>query len=54
MLAPNLYNFVSGTTIPSAVTKLLFKGREQYEIFQTERFLDHSKTRHTKLLSQSQ
>ena len=47
MLAPNLYNFVSGTTIPSTATNKILNcylhGKEQYEIFRTERFLDQSK-----------
>ena len=46
MLAPNLYNFVSGTTVSLTVTKKILTsylhGEEQYEIFRTERFLDQS------------
>ena len=47
MLAPNLYNYVSGTTIPSTATNKMLNcylhEKEQYEIFRTERFLDQSK-----------
>ena len=47
MLAPNLYNFVSGTTISSTAAKKVLNcylhGKEQYEIFRPERFLDQSK-----------
>ena len=47
MLAPNLYNFVSGATIPSTVTKKILNcyldGKEQYGIFRTDRFRDQSK-----------
>ena len=47
MLASNLYNFVSGTTIPSAVTKKILNccshRKEHYETFPTEHFLDQSK-----------
>ena len=47
MLALNLYNFVLGTTIPSAATNKVLScyihGKEQHEIFRTQRFLDQSK-----------
>ena len=45
MFAPNLYNFVSGTT--STATNMILNcylhRKEQCEIFRTERFLDQSK-----------
>ena len=47
MLVPNLYNFVSGTAIPSTATNntlnCYLQGKEQYEIFRTEHFIDQSK-----------
>ena len=47
MLAPKLYNFASGTTIPSTATNMILNcylpGKEQCEIFRTECFLDLSK-----------
>ena len=47
MLVPNLYNFASGTAIPSTATSNILncylQGKEQYEIFRTEHFIDQSK-----------
>ena len=47
MLVPNLYNFVLGTAIPSTATNNILncylQGKEQYEIFRTEHFIDQSK-----------
>ena len=47
MLVPNLYNFVLGTAIPSTATNntlnCYLQGKEQYEIFRTEHFIDQSK-----------
>ena len=47
MLVPNLYNFASGTAIPSTATNNILncylQGKEQYEIFRTEHFIDQSK-----------
>ena len=61
MLAPNLYNFISGTAIPSTATNKILNcylhEKESNEIFQTERFPDQFKRLSdtcAKLLSQSQ